>query len=374
VLCGLVVGSCSHGQDPRPIQVSDSPAGAFEAALAPMGDHLAVAWYDTRDGNGEIYVRLLDRNGRPAGPERRLTVDAEESYEPSLDPLGHGLVVAWYDKKPDGTLTARLGAWSLDGSPRWALVLGSPARNPVVRASEGSIFCAWIQGAPGGTEAVWTGWWTPAGVPRVVPRPIAVASRTTWNLNAVLDGSDVAWVTFDAVAGTRANELVLARVDAVGVSSVARLTTDDGFASKYPDVAVHDGRAAIAWYDLRDGNPEVYLAALPTDDLLSTGQLEARARRVTTTPGESIGAYVAWSGNRIGLAWSDATEGQHEIYWQMFDASNRPIGEPRRVTRTLTSSLIPAIRPWRAGFALAWNEYDHAAGGRSQIALYLAGQ
>src|SRR5690606_17052963 len=63
----LAAGCAASG----PRQVSDSGAGAFEAALAATEDGFVVAWYDVRDGNAEIYARLLDPDGRPLEPERR---------------------------------------------------------------------------------------------------------------------------------------------------------------------------------------------------------------------------------------------------------------------------------------------------------------
>ena len=33
---------------------------------------MAIAWYDTRDGHPEIYARVVDTRGVPAGPEIRL--------------------------------------------------------------------------------------------------------------------------------------------------------------------------------------------------------------------------------------------------------------------------------------------------------------
>ena len=84
--------------------------------------------------------------------------------------------------------------------------------------------------------------------------------------------------------------------------------------------------------------------------------IERRARRITTTPGASIGAYLAWNGERIGLAWCDDSVGNYEVFFQSFDASGDPIAPPRRLSDTPTSSMIPAIEPWREGFALAWDE------------------
>ena len=95
--------------------VSASGTGAYETSLAVFPDRLAVAWYDRRDGNAEIYFRLLDAAGRPAGPEHRLTNGPEQSYEASMDAAGPDLAVAWYDKSAGGLLTAKLGVWSIDG-------------------------------------------------------------------------------------------------------------------------------------------------------------------------------------------------------------------------------------------------------------------
>ncbi len=92
-----------------------------------------------------------------------------------------------------------------------------------------------------------------------------------------------------------------------------RLTDDDGVASKYPDLAFGPDAAAVTWFDERDGNEEVYLAVAPFPQLRN--RFEANARRVTPTVGASIGAYVAWNGGRVGLVWSDDTEGEAEVYF-----------------------------------------------------------
>jgi hypothetical protein len=172
-------------------------------------------------------------------------------------------------------------------------------------------------------------------------------------------GSD-AWVVFDAATSTRTSELFIGRVGSAGVS-LERLTRDDGAASKYPDLAMDgEGRVALTWYDKRDGNDEVYLYVGRAADL--RGEIDDRARRITTTEGESVGAYVTWSDGRVGLAWSDKTPGAHEIYFQSFNGDGMPLESVRRLTQTGAWSLVPAIRPWRKGFALAWTEYQPASG------------
>ena len=38
----------------RPAHVSQSVKGAYETALTPFRDGFALAWYDSRDGNGGV--------------------------------------------------------------------------------------------------------------------------------------------------------------------------------------------------------------------------------------------------------------------------------------------------------------------------------
>ena len=365
------VGRVPRSGPADPVQISNSKVGAFEAALALRGDGFVAAWYDNRDGNAEIYMRLLDANGNPAGPERRLTDGLEESYEPSIETFDDGVAIAWYDKSENGVMVPKLGAWDLNGRNRWVRTLAPAGRNPVISNGAGTIFCAWIAPEPDGLEWVWAGWWTQSGDGEGRIQRLAPAGKTTWNLNAAALSGGRALVTFDAQAGTRAEELFFARVDQHAESTVARLTADDGRPSKYPDVAVGD-HLAITWFDERDGNKEVYLITATTDRELN-GEIDDRARRITSTTGESIGAYLEWgTEGRLGLAWSDDSEGQHEVYFQTFDASSQPLGSPHRITRNGTSSLIPAIRASRNGFALLWNEFKpglEAHAGTSEIAF-----
>ncbi len=102
-------------------------------------------------------------------------------------------------------------------------------------------------------------------------------------------------------------------------------------------------------------------------------RFEAHARRVTRTPGASIGAYLTWNRGQVGVAWSDDTDGEAEVYFQAFDRAGEALHDAERLTHNPTASLIPAIQPAGDGFALVWSEHivaqrgDHRSGGRSDI-------
>jgi hypothetical protein len=324
----------SSQNDDAPRQISKSGKGAYEASLTVSGKQLAAAWYDTRDGHPEIYFRILDASGRPDGPERRVTNGTDFAYEPDIAALDDAFAIAWYEKNPaTSALRAKLTLVSREGRILWGTTLssaGREGRNPVVRVVKGDVLCAWLEYQAGQSPEVWARWFDAKGRPLAPAQRVAAAGRTTWNLNAAVDSHGRAWLTFDAAAGTRNDELFLARVDKTS-SHVVRLSPDDGVASKYPDIAFRGDTAALVWFDEKDGNEEVYLAVSPLAQLADG--VERTARRVTDTPGASIG----------------------------------------RLTDNASDSLIPAIRPWRDGFALVWNEFvagksgGHGDGGKSEV-------
>lgn len=355
-----VVATLAACGSPAPplLDLSETPPGfgAHEASLSVLADGYAVAWYDTRDGHPEIYARTLDASGQPSGPVHRLTVGTDAAYEPDLVSDGERLIVGWYEKSASEALTPMLGAWNRDGESQWATALAQSGRNTVVGVHDDRIFAAWIQDDTDTESSIWTSWWSTAGTSLGASTRVAPAGRTTWNLNAALDDEGTAWLVFDAMAGTQSEELFLARASGEGAPIVQRLTPDDGFASKYPDLALADGRAAVTWFDERDGNQEVYLAVAPVANI--DVNLENVAHRVTDTPGHSTGAYLDWNADRLGLAWSDDSSGQHEVFFQKFDALGQRVGDEQQITNTASASLIPAIRPHGTGFILAWNETD----------------
>ena len=234
VSIAILAFGCSRG-DPSALVITQSSAGANGVSLGLRDGGFVAAWYDTRDGNAEIYMRLLDEQGAPAGPERRLTNGPEDSYEPRIATLDDAVALAWYDKSANGTLVAKLGLWDVNGRNRWVRTLATHGRNPVVARHADDLFCAWIASGPDGQEAVWGAWFTATDTD-FVPLLLGPASKTTSNLNAVAAEGRTAVVVYDAVAGTKSSELFLADVTVAG-ARLHQITDDDGVPSKYPDIA-----------------------------------------------------------------------------------------------------------------------------------------
>lgn len=362
---------------------------AYEVSLASGDGHLAMAWHGTLPGiHDAIFLRQLDSDGTPAGPPLQLTDGRQRAYEPSLQMLGKEAIVGWYERSDDGRLQAFVARFSTQGKALWRVALspaGVDGRNPVVRVGAGGIHVAWLQqdiaaddGAIRSNDArVDYARLDADGKWREPPREIGSAGRDTWNLNAALDDADAFYLVYDARGRGEAKELQMVRVHA-GLARHALLSSDDGHDSTYPDLAIQNGRAALTWFDERDGNQEVYLYAGTVDSLWSP--VDGSARRITDTPGHSIGAYVAWNRNLIGLAWCDDSSGEHRVFEQQFDAQGQASRPAQALTDGRLQGLIPAILPWGDGFAVAWNErradksaHGHAGTISSFSALRLVG-
>src|SRR5688572_19031503 len=104
--------------------VSHAPQSAHEPSLAAFAAGFVLAWYDTRDGHGEIYARAVNPDGTAGGPEQRLTTGQHDAYEADVHALGAtDFVVGWYEKTKTAALLPRLGRWSRSGQERWVITL-----------------------------------------------------------------------------------------------------------------------------------------------------------------------------------------------------------------------------------------------------------
>lgn len=351
-------------------QISDSGYGAFESDLEVLDDDtVAIAWYDTRNLHAEIYLRLLDRQLQPISAEFRLSENAVESYEVDIAALGKNIAATWYELDSSKHGVVKLGLWNRQGQQLWLKTLSGTdvnARIPVIEAVGNELFVAWLQSAAGGnaqvdSAAVVAVWVDASGANKSEPFAVAAASTTTWNLNVSIktdEGSPTVFLVYDAQHETHASELYLARISDNEIQ-VNRLTDDDGYASKYPDVAIRHNTMALTWFDNLFGNNEIYVTVRDLSEMSSPqliGNLELGAFRISKTTGDSIGSYLAWNQAVLGLAWSDSSGDKYDVYFQSLDVSGKPNSEIQQLTRSQADSLIPSISSLASGFVISWNE------------------
>ncbi len=335
---------------------------AHEISLLVSESGALAAWHGGTGEGSQIVLQRLDENDVPSGQTLWTSDSAALAYEPDLVEADGRYLVAWYERNPTSDrLAAFLAALDRQGQQQWRIQLGKmddQLRNPVVRWNGERVDIAWIAEPSGKDPAadysVWHQAFSGDGKPLIPARAIGTADADTWNLNAVSHGRRF-HVTYDSSHNSTSDEIWLLTVEG-DANHAVRLTADDGHASAYPDLQINqDGVAALVWFDEKDGNCEAYLALAPLEQMARAEKVAGT--RLTNSPGETIGVYTAWSGETLGVAWSDQRNGQRDVFVQIFDAQDRPHKEPRNISASLQASSIPSIRAAQDGFLIGWNDY-----------------
>ena len=337
---------------------------AFEVSAAWIAGRPAVAWYGGRLAHEALFLRHADARGQ-WGPALQLTDATRDAYEPSLQDIDGEALVAWYEQDPRAGEVRRqhalLARFDSSGHLRWRRELSdadASGRNPVVRVAAGIIEVAWIEQRGGDNAVLRAASLDSGGNWLRPPRDVAVAARETWNLNAAIAQDGALHVVFDAGQPGSAKELHWVRVGTERITT-QRVSRDDLRDSVYPDLALDADRFAMAWFDSRDGNEEVYVrcgrlgqggAAIPEQPLD-----DGMARRVTQSPGSSHGAYLAWHGGQVELAWTEVNGARRTLWRQRFDRECRPLDRARRVDSLGRDAGIVSLAASGPGFMLAWN-------------------
>ncbi len=109
-------------------------------------------------------------------------------------------------------------------------------------------------------------------------------------------------------------------------------------------------RLGVAWSDRRDANYEIYFATLAPD-----GQKLAADVRVTRAPGFSINPSLVWTGNEFVVAWEDDRAGNFQIWGRRIALDGSLLGSETQATRLSASQdESPVLAAGAHGLGLAW--------------------
>ena len=203
--------------------LSNDSAFSWYSSIAVSESNVHVVWYDTRDGNAEIYYKRSTDAGTTWEPEIRLTNNDESSWYPSVAVSGSTVHVAWSDER-DRIRPEIYYKRSTNGGITW-------------EADERLT-----------NDAAWS-------------------SRSSL---AVSD-SNVHLVWNDDRNGNPEIYYMLSTDDGISWGIETRLT-DDSLRSEYPSVAVSGCSIHVVWQDDRDGNWEIYYKRNPTGNTIAENE------------------------------------------------------------------------------------------------------
>jgi hypothetical protein len=162
-------------------------------------------------------------------------------------------------------------------------------------------------------------------------------------------GYGVAW--YDLRDGN--HEIYFARLtpEGVKVGGDVRVTTDAS-GSYSPSLVWTGSGYGVAWPDDRDGNREIYFARITPEGVKVGGDV-----RVTA---DGFVPSLVWTGSGYGVAWQDDRDGNWEIYFARLTPEGVKVGGDMRVTTAASSSAYPSLVWTGSGYGVAW--YDHRDG------------
>jgi hypothetical protein len=272
------------------LKVSNSDG--FGGPLIWTGDRYGVAWQERRDGDYEVYFRLLNESGSTVEvPPVQLSDAFGFSINVDLGWTGTRFVAVWQDE--------RNGQFNLFG--RTISVEGVPLSNEVQLVPDSSF---------------------PDEAPSVA---------------ASSDGIGVAWGHGNAQA--HFIQFQTFDFDLNPVSPV--VTFNDGLTDAvYPTVVWNDGNYIVAWFDRSASPAGIYASVVDP-----AGNVVVAPTAISSTPNGSFSRYPTLKalGDRVLVLFSDDRDGNqgYELYGRMVSDLLVPLTEPTRITQASGDSINP---------------------------------
>lgn len=374
-------------------------------SLVWTGSQYGVSWADYRYGNGEIFFARLSATGTKTGVDVRLTNAADYSTLPSLNWTGTEFGVSWQDRrngKYEIYFTRVSATGAKIGSDIRITTTATDRMGPTMNWTGSMYALAWSD-TVFLSNKIHFALLTPAGA-QVGPESL-VTSDTSF-----IYASSLAWTGSEFAVGwsgycqattgacfTRFNQAYTDKDSdglrenqeyASGTNPCAADTDGDGLTDSYevntthtnPVLADTDGDGLSDSEEVNttltnpllpdtdnDGLPDGWedqYSVCGFDPLSRGSELTDMGKigdnlRVTNALGASSMPSLAWTGSEYGLSWSDARDGQAELYFARLSAAGQKIGADLRVT-TSGHIGIPSMAWSGSEFGVSW-DYNYGS-------------
>jgi hypothetical protein len=256
-----------------------------------MDSKIFIVWTDDRDNNFEIYIKRSTDSGMNWGQDVRLSYDANWSLQPSVSASDSLVYVVWSDNRDRAYVNEEIYyRRSSDFGQSWSAetrLTFDPweSLHPSIGLSDSLLFLIWNDNRDSNYE-IYYKQSSDAGL--------------TW-------------------------------------SNDMRLTNDAG-RSDYPSIFVVDAMVHVVWNDDRDGNYEIYYKR--STDL---GINWSQDLRLTEAPDVSFVPFVVAQGSNVHLVWLETRDGNGEIYYKCSHDFGATWSQDIRLTFDDSISTIPSM-------------------------------
>jgi hypothetical protein len=304
------------------VRLTDNPTTSYTSlnnawCIASSGSVVHVVWYDSSDGNQEIYYKRSTDGGASWGTDTRLTNNNASSEYPSVAVTSSVVHVVWSDNR-DGDYEIYYKR-STDGGASWGADIrltnsNGTSNNPSITVSGSVVHVVWHDARDANFEIYYKRS-TDGGASWGADTRLTNTKYISMYPSIAVFGSvvHVVWQMFIMEEyGADNPEIYYKRSTDGGVSWEAdtRLTNNISF-SGIASVAVSGSVVHVVWDDLRDLNFEIYYKR-STDGGASWGS----DTRLTNAPRSSDNPSITVSGSVVHVVWSDNRDWNREIYYK----------------------------------------------------------
>jgi hypothetical protein len=270
------------------------------------GGGTVTVWFDYSGGwNGIVWARIHDAASNPLGPQFMVGgfVPAG-TYDPCVAATDSGFVITWCDyRSGNGDIYAQ--------------------RYDAVGNALGDMFLVNDDGG-------------------------SVEQNRPW-IAANANGFVITW--YDNRNGN--TDIYAQRYDTAGNALGGNFLVNDGSNSQYcPSVAANDSGFVIAWYDYRNGNPDIY-----AQRYRANGDTVGGNFLVNDGSNDQFGPSVAANDSGFVIAWYDRRNGNWDIYAQRYSVDGNTLGGNFMVNDGVNDQYEASVAANDSGFVIAWYDY-----------------
>lgn len=359
ILIVLSITFITHGQWSSDVRLTNNPAFSFldqGKHIATFGDFVHIVWYDQRDGNYEVYYKSSTNKGLNWSGDLRLTNNSAASYKPTITVSGSAVHVVWYDSR-DGNDEIYYKR-STNNGVSWDADIrltnnSSSSVLPSVASFGQNVHVVWHDDRDGNYEIYYKRSIN-GGVSWENDTRLTNSPRTSDEASLSVSASEVNVVWTDERDGLY-GEIYYKRSTDGGLSweSDNRLTNNIAVSSA-PSISIAGQFVHVVWHDNRDTfwDTEIWYKC-STDRGFSWGT----DIRLTTYLGNSWFPQIVSFDSIVHIVWQDNRDGNDEVYYKRSIDHGVSWEIDIRITNYFERSKFPSISLLDSAIHIVWEDY-----------------